>query len=76
MTTNDTSQPVSSARHDDLRVTLALRRDKLVRQRVDVLAQIRTLSRQLESIDRHLEHIAHIEAAHVEHSSKVSQHSA
>jgi len=67
MTTNDTSQPVSSARHDDLRVTLALRRDKLVRQRVDVLAQIRTLSRQLESIDRHLEHIAHIEAAHVEH---------
>lgn len=66
MTTNDTSQPVSSARPDDLRVTLAVRRDKLVRQRVDVLAQIRTLSRELESIDRHLEHIAHIEAAHIE----------
>ena len=67
MSADDTSQPVSSARHDDLRVTLALRRDKLVHQRVDVLAQIRTLSRQLESIDRHLEHIAHIEAAHNEH---------
>ena len=67
MTTNDMSQPASPARHDDLRVALALRRDKLVRQRVDVLAQIRTLSRQLESIDRHLEHIAHIEAAHIEH---------
>lgn len=66
MTTNHRSQPVSSARHDDLRVTLAVRRDKLVRQRVDVLAQIRTLSRELESIDRHLEHIAHIEAAHIE----------
>ncbi|WP_281255231.1 hypothetical protein [Mycolicibacterium vulneris] len=39
----------------------------LVRQRVDVLAQIRTLSGQLESIDRQLEHIAHIEAAHVVH---------
>ncbi|MGN6337740.1 hypothetical protein [Mycobacterium sp.] len=67
MSADDTSRPVSSARHDDLRVTLALRRDKLVHQRVDVLAQIRTLSRQLESIDRHLEHIAHIEAAHNEH---------
>jgi hypothetical protein len=67
MSADDTSQPVSSARHDDLRITLALRRDKLVHQRVDVLAQIRTLSRQLESIDRHLEHIAHIEAAHNEH---------
>ncbi|WP_156745322.1 hypothetical protein [Mycobacterium sp. 1165178.9] len=66
MTTNHTSQPVSSAQHDDLRVTLAVRRDKLLRQRVDVLAQIRTLSRELESIDRHLEHIAHIEAAHIE----------
>ncbi len=66
MTTNDTSQPVSSAQHDDLRVTLAVRRDKLVHQRVDVLAQIRTLSRELESIDRRLEHIAHIEAAHIE----------
>jgi hypothetical protein len=67
MSADDTSQPVSPARHDDLRITLALRRDKLVHQRVDVLAQIRTLSRQLESIDRHLEHIAHIEAAHNEH---------
>ena len=67
MSADDTSQPVSSARHDDLRITLALRRDKLVHQRVDVLAQIRTLSRQLESIDRHLEHIAHIEASHNEH---------
>ena len=67
MSADDTSQPVSSTRHDDLRITLALRRDKLVHQRVDVLAQIRTLSRQLESIDRHLEHIAHIEAAHNEH---------
>ena len=67
MTANDISQPVSPAWHDDLRVTLALRRDKLVRQRVDVLAEIRTLSRQLESIDRHLEHIAHIEAAQNEH---------
>ncbi|OBI46609.1 hypothetical protein [Mycobacterium colombiense] len=66
MAANDTSQPVSPARSDDLRVTLALSRDKLVRQRVDVLAQIRTLSGQLESIDRQLEHIAHIEAAHVE----------
>ena len=66
MATNDTSQPVSPARHDDLRITLALRRDKLVHQRVDVLAQIRTLSSQLESIDRHLEHIAHIEATHIE----------
>lgn len=65
MTANDTSQPVSPAQHDDLRATLALRRDKLVRQRVDVLAEIRTLSRQLESIDRHLEHIAHIEATHI-----------
>ncbi|HET9892925.1 MAG TPA: hypothetical protein VFQ42_20765 [Mycobacterium sp.] len=67
MSADDTSQPVSPARRDDLRITLALRRDKLVHQRVDVLAQIRTLSRQLESIDRHLEHIAHIEAAHNEH---------
>jgi hypothetical protein len=67
MTTNDTSRPVNSARHDDLRVTLALRRDELVRQRVDALAQIRTLSGQLESIDRQLEHIAHLEAARTEH---------
>lgn len=66
MTTNDTSQPVSQAQHDDLRVALALTRDKLVRQRVDALAQIRRLSGQLESIDRQLEHIAHIEAARVE----------
>ncbi|OBJ66901.1 hypothetical protein [Mycobacterium colombiense] len=67
MTTNDASQPVSPARDDDLRVTLALRRDELVRQRVVALAQIRTLSGQLESIDRQLEHIAHVEAAHSEH---------
>ncbi|OBH58932.1 hypothetical protein [Mycobacterium sp. E2479] len=67
MAANDASRPVSPAPHDDLRVTLAVRRDKLVRQRVDVLAEIRTLSNQLEAIDRQLEHIAHIEAAHVPH---------
>jgi hypothetical protein len=67
MAANDRPQQVSPARHDDLRATLASRRDKLVRQRVDVLAQIRTLSRQLESIDRHLEHIAYVEAEHVKH---------
>jgi hypothetical protein len=39
-------------------------REKLVRQRVDPLAQIRALSRQLESIDRQLDDIAHAEAAH------------
>jgi hypothetical protein len=58
-------QPVSPARHDDLRVTtLAIRREKLVRKRVDLLAQIRALSRQLESIDRQLHDIAHAETAH------------
>lgn len=57
-------QPVSPARYDDLRVTLAINREKLVRQRVDLLAQIRALSRQLETIDRQLDHIAHTEAAH------------
>jgi hypothetical protein len=72
MTANDTSaramrakQPVHPARHDDPRVTtLAISREKLVRQRVDLLAQIRALSRQLESIDRQLDDIAHAEAAH------------
>ena len=59
-------QPVSPAQHDDLRVTLAISRDKLVRQRVDLLAQIRALSRQLESIDRQLDDIAHTEAAYTE----------
>ena len=43
-------QPVSPVRHDDLRATLA----------------ISALSRQLESIDRQLDDIAHIEAAHAE----------
>lgn len=57
-------QPVSPARHDDLRVTLAVSREKLFRQRVDLLAQIRALSRQLESIDRQLDDIAHTEAVH------------
>jgi hypothetical protein len=37
-------QPVSPVRHDDLRATLAISREKLVRQRVDVLPQIRALS--------------------------------
>jgi hypothetical protein len=59
-------QPVSPTRPDDLRVTLAISREKLVRQRVDLLGQIHALSRQLESIDRQLDHIAHIEAAHTE----------
>ena len=59
-------QPVSPARHDDLRLTLALSREKLVRQRVDLLAQIRAFSRQLESIDRQLEDIADTEAAYTE----------
>jgi hypothetical protein len=58
-------QPVGPAQHDDLRVTtLAISREKLVRRRVDLLAQIRALSRQLESIDRQLHDIAHTEAAH------------
>jgi len=58
-------QPVGVARHDDLRLTtLAISREKLYRQRVDLLAQIRALSRQLESIDRQLDDIAHAEAAH------------
>ena len=35
-------------------------------QRVDLLAQIRALSRQLESIDRQLDDIAHTEAAYTE----------
>jgi hypothetical protein len=59
-------QPVSPARHDDLRATLAISEAKLVRQRVDLLAQIRALSRQLESIDRQLDDIAHTEAAYTE----------
>jgi hypothetical protein len=49
------------ADHADLRVTLALRREKLARERVDLLAQIRALSRRLESIDRQLDEIAHTE---------------
>jgi hypothetical protein len=58
-------RPVSSARRDYLRVTaLAISREELVRQRVDLLAQIRALSRRLESIDRQLDDIAHTEAAH------------
>ena len=59
-------QPVSPTRHDDLRITLAISRDKLFRQRVDLLAQIRALSRRLESIDRQLDDIAHTEAAYTE----------
>ena len=59
-------EPVSPAQHDDLRLTLAISREKLVRQRVDLLAQIRALSRQLESIDRQLDDIAHTEAAYTE----------
>ena len=59
-------QPVSPARHDDLRNTLVISREKPFRQRVDLLAQIRALSRQLESIDRQLDDIAHTEAAHTE----------
>ena len=55
-------RPASPARHDDLCVTLAIRREKLVGERVDLLAQIRALSRQLESIDRQLHDLAHIES--------------
>jgi hypothetical protein len=40
-------QPVSPARHDDLRVTLAISRETLARQRLDVLAQIRALSSRI-----------------------------
>jgi hypothetical protein len=61
--TRTAKQPVDTARSDDLRVTLAISREKLVHQRVDLLAQIRALSRQLESIDRQLIDIA-AEAAH------------
>jgi prefoldin subunit 5 len=64
MTANDTRRDIAD--HDDLRFTLASNREKLVRQRVDLLAQIRALSRQLESIDRQLDHIAHTEAAYTE----------
>jgi hypothetical protein len=56
--------PAIPARNEDLRLILAMSREKLVRQRVDVLAQIRALSRQLESIDRQLDDIAHTEAAY------------
>ncbi len=57
-------QPASRAPHDELCVTLAIRREKLVRQRVDLLAQIRALSRQLESLDRQLHDLANIEVTH------------
>jgi hypothetical protein len=59
-------QRVSSVAQDNLRLALAVSRDNLVRERVDLLAQIRALSRQLESIDRELDHIAHAEAAYTQ----------
>ena len=59
-------QPVSPAGRDDLRTTLAIGREKLFRECVDLLAQIRALSRRLESIDRQLDDIAHTEAAYTE----------
>jgi len=61
MTATDTCRDIAN-----LRLTLAIRREKLFRQRVDVLAQIRALSRQLESIDRQLDDIAHADAAYTE----------
>jgi uncharacterized membrane protein YccC len=66
----NTKQPINPARHDDLRATLASSREKLVRRRVDLLAQIRTLSRQLESIDLQLDDIVHAETAHTQDRSR------
>ncbi|OBA83313.1 hypothetical protein A9W99_08300 [Mycobacterium sp. 1164966.3] len=62
MSANEARREIAD--QDDLCVTLAIRREKLARRRVDLLAQIRALSRQLEAIDRQLIDIAHTEAAH------------
>jgi hypothetical protein len=62
MTAKDARREIAD--QDTLRLALALSRDKLARERVDLLAQIRALSRRLESIDRQLDDIAHTEAAY------------